>query len=118
MLSNKQARELSYVLSELDYDSKNAKNKLYDPPSAAVQRMLKGKNIKVCIFCFSFFFHQIMPNEINDDDGMIVQNKGYGKPFLLFHTSPNAIHRYMVPVEESSNSYAVIVPFILKESNI
>uniref|UniRef100_A0A1I8BUE5 Ion_trans_2 domain-containing protein n=1 Tax=Meloidogyne hapla TaxID=6305 RepID=A0A1I8BUE5_MELHA len=49
MLSLKQARELgvSYVLSELDLDSKNSKNKLYDPPSAAVQRLLKGKNIKV-----------------------------------------------------------------------
>jgi hypothetical protein len=49
MISSKQAREMgvSYVLSELDLDNKNSKNKLYDPPSAAVQRMLKGKNIKV-----------------------------------------------------------------------
>jgi hypothetical protein len=59
-----------------------------------------------------------MPNEINDDDGMILQNRGYGKPFLLPHTSPNAIHRYMVPVEDKDYSYAIILPFILKESNI
>ena len=54
MLSLKQARELgvSYVLSELDLDSKNSKNKLYDPPSAAVQRLIKGKNIKVILFKF------------------------------------------------------------------
>jgi hypothetical protein len=126
MLSSKQARELgvSYVLSDLDFDTKNTKNKLYDPPSAGVQRLLKGKNIKVNlqttgIFSWKKYIHvQIMPNEINDDDGIIVQNRGYGKPFLLLHTSPNAIHRYMVPAEERRNSYAVLVPFILKESNI
>nr|CAD2167717.1 unnamed protein product [Meloidogyne enterolobii] len=109
MLSLKQARELgvSYVLSELDLDSKNSKNKLYDPPSAAVQRLLKGKNIK------------IMPNEINEDDGVILQNSSYGKPFLLLQASPNAIHRYMVPADRTqNNSYALLVPFNLKESNI
>ncbi|CAK5123796.1 unnamed protein product [Meloidogyne enterolobii] len=122
MLSLKQARELgvSYVLSELDLDSKNSKNKLYDPPSAAVQRLLKGKNIK------------IMPNEINEDDGVILQNSSYGKPFLLLQASPNAIHRflnhfkfltfifsYMVPADRTqNNSYALLVPLNLKESNI
>uniref|UniRef100_A0A1I8BTM8 Uncharacterized protein n=1 Tax=Meloidogyne hapla TaxID=6305 RepID=A0A1I8BTM8_MELHA len=61
-----------------------------------------------------------MPNEINEDDGVILQNRSYGKPFLLLQASPNAIHRYMVPADKSQNnsSYALLVPFSLKESNI
>ena len=36
-----------------------------------------------------------MPNEINEEDGLILQNRSYGKPFLLLQASPNAIHRFI-----------------------
>ncbi|KAL3102144.1 hypothetical protein niasHS_003553 [Heterodera schachtii] len=107
MLSLRQAQELGveYILSEFKLDNKH-KNILYEPLSPAVQRLIKNKNIK------------ILPGDISDNDGLILQNRSYGKPFLLLQTSPNAIHRYTMPAEDARNAYAILVPFILKETNI
>uniref|UniRef100_F1L2H2 TWiK family of potassium channels protein 7 n=1 Tax=Ascaris suum TaxID=6253 RepID=F1L2H2_ASCSU len=106
VLNSKQARELGvdYILADLQYQQKNI---LYEPLSQAVQRLVKSSNIK------------ILPDDITEKDGYIVQNKSYDKPggkqYKLLRRNPNVIHRLLVP---SDGRVTVIVPFLLKESDV
>ncbi|KHN70643.1 TWiK family of potassium channels protein 7 [Toxocara canis] len=106
VLNSRQARELgvNYILADLQYQQKNI---LYEPLSQAVQRLVKSSNIK------------ILPDDITEKDGYIVQNKSYDKPggkqYKLLRRNPNVIHRILVP---SDGHVAIIVPFLLKESDV
>uniref|UniRef100_A0A0N5ALA9 Ion channel n=1 Tax=Syphacia muris TaxID=451379 RepID=A0A0N5ALA9_9BILA len=106
VLSSKQAQELGvdYILADLEYHQKNI---LYEPLSQAVQKLVKSANIKV------------LPDELTENDGYIVQNKSYDKPglkkFVLLRRSPNAIKRVLVP---SKGDRIIIVPFLLKETKV
>uniref|UniRef100_A0A0N5A336 Potassium channel subfamily K member 18 n=1 Tax=Parastrongyloides trichosuri TaxID=131310 RepID=A0A0N5A336_PARTI len=105
VLNTKQARELDYILADLQYQQKNI---LYEPLSQAVQKLVKDNNIK------------ILPNDITDTDGYIVQNKSYDKPVTKqlkhINASPNIIHRLLIP--SNKNASVLYVPFVLKESDI
>jgi len=104
VLSSKQARELGveYILAECQ------KNILYEPLSPAVQKLIKQHNIK------------ILPDDIDEREGFIVRNQSYDKPtnkqFWLLSANPNAIHKFLAPPRRRST--AVLVPFVLKESDI
>ncbi|VDN53180.1 unnamed protein product [Dracunculus medinensis] len=106
VLNSKQARELGvdYILADLDYQQKNI---LYEPLSQAVQRLIKSNNIK------------ILPDDITEKDGYIVQNKSYDKPgnklYRTFRRKPNYIQRLIVP---SDGKVTVVIPFMLKESHV
>ncbi|VDK63421.1 unnamed protein product [Onchocerca ochengi] len=106
VLNQKQARELGvdYILTDLHYQQKNI---LYEPLSPTVQRLVKSSNIK------------ILPGDITEKDGYIMQNKSYDKPggkyFRMFHRRRNYIHRLLVP---STSDVAVIIPILLKETNV
>uniref|UniRef100_A0A1I7X7W0 Ion_trans_2 domain-containing protein n=1 Tax=Heterorhabditis bacteriophora TaxID=37862 RepID=A0A1I7X7W0_HETBA len=88
VLNSKQARELGvdYILADLQYQQKNI---LYEPLSPNVAKLVKENNIK------------ILPDDITEKDGYIVQNKSYDKPALAekgyVRISGNIIHRIMVP---------------------
>ena len=53
-------------------------------------------------------------------DGLIIRNKGYDKPaFLLAKpSSPNKIHKIFVERQKGGTPSAILVPFVLKESQI
>uniref|UniRef100_A0AC35TYE8 Potassium channel subfamily K member 18 n=1 Tax=Rhabditophanes sp. KR3021 TaxID=114890 RepID=A0AC35TYE8_9BILA len=107
VLNQKQARELGvgYILAELQYEHKNV---LYEPLTVTVQRIVKEHNIK------------ILPGEITDNEGYIVQNKSYDKPITKqlkqMAASPNFIHRLLVPSRKGGS--VLYVPFVLKETDI
>uniref|UniRef100_A0A915D2S1 Potassium channel domain-containing protein n=1 Tax=Ditylenchus dipsaci TaxID=166011 RepID=A0A915D2S1_9BILA len=107
VLNSKQAKELGveYLLDDPQYKQKNM---LYEPLSAAVQKLVKNNGIK------------ILPDDISDSDGFIVQNRSYDqtatKQFLLLSSSPNVIYRYLTPAKRRTT--AILVPFVLKESDI
>lgn len=61
-----------------------------------------------------------MANEISDDDGSVFKNEYYGKTpkrLKYMQVSPNAIHRFLTPRQKDSGGI-VLVPFVLKESDI
>lgn len=62
---------------------------------------------------------QILPGDITEKDGYIMQNKSYDKPggkyYRMFHRRRNCIHRLLVP---STSDVAAIVPILLKETNV
>ncbi|KAI1729823.1 ion channel domain-containing protein [Ditylenchus destructor] len=110
VLNSKQARDLGleHILSDPQYQKRNW---IYDPPTPAVLRLIKSANIK------------ILPDDITDRDGFVVSNKGYTgedktitKQFLLLESSPNVIYRFLRPAKRRST--AILVPFVLKESDI
>ncbi|RCN29724.1 hypothetical protein ANCCAN_24519 [Ancylostoma caninum] len=107
VLNSKQARELGvdYILADLQYQQKNI---LYEPLSPTVAKLVKESNIK------------ILPDDITEKDGYIVQNKSYDKPALAkkgyVRVSGNIIHRIMVP---SKGGPPLIVPVLIyKETDI
>ncbi|EPB79492.1 Ion channel [Ancylostoma ceylanicum] len=107
VLNSKQARELGvdYILADLQYQQKNI---LYEPLSPTVAKLVKESNIK------------ILPDDITEKDGYIVQNKSYDKPALAkkgyVRVSGNIIHRIMVP---SKGGPPLIIPcLIYKETDI
>lgn len=62
---------------------------------------------------------QILPGDITEKDGYIVQNKSYDKPggkyYKMFRRRPTYIHRLLVP---ASGEVAVIIPILLKETHV
>ncbi|KAL3982202.1 Ion channel family protein [Acanthocheilonema viteae] len=106
VLNQKEARELGveYILTDMHYQQKNI---LYEPLSPTVQRLVKSSNIK------------ILPGDITEKDGYIMQNKSYDKPggkyYRMFHRRRNYIHRLLVP---STGEVAAIVPILLKETDV
>ncbi|CAB3400076.1 unnamed protein product [Caenorhabditis bovis] len=107
VLNSKQARELGveYILADLQYHHKNI---LYEPLSPNVAKLVKEHNIK------------ILPDDITEKDGYIVQNKSYDKPSSaergFVRINGNVIRRIMVP---SKNQQSIIVPcLVLKETDI
>ncbi|XGW33633.1 hypothetical protein V3C99_017775 [Haemonchus contortus] len=107
VLNSKQARELGvdYILADLQYHQKNI---LYEPLSPTVAKLVKESNIK------------ILPDDITEKDGYIVQNKSYDKPALAkkgyVRVSGNIIHRIMVPRKDGPS---LVVPcLIYKETDI
>ncbi|KAK6765835.1 hypothetical protein RB195_025634 [Necator americanus] len=107
VLNSKQARELGveYILADLQYQQKNI---LYEPLSPTVAKLVKESNIK------------ILPDDITEKDGYIVQNKSYDKPALAkkgyVRVSGNIIHRIMVP---SKGGPPLIIPcLVYKETDI
>ncbi|KAK6032517.1 hypothetical protein OSTOST_01301 [Ostertagia ostertagi] len=107
VLNSKQARELgvNYILADLQYHQKNI---LYEPLSPTVAKLVKESNIK------------ILPDDITEKDGYIVQNKSYDKPALAkkgyVRVSGNIIHRIMVP---RRGGPSLVVPcLIYKETDI
>ncbi|WKY16714.1 hypothetical protein Q1695_001383 [Nippostrongylus brasiliensis] len=107
VLNSKQARELGveYILADLQYQQKNI---LYEPLSPTVAKLVKESNIK------------ILPDDITEKDGYIVQNKSYDKPALAkkgyVRVSGNIIHRIMVP--RKGGPSLVIPCLIYKETDI
>ncbi|KAI6226500.1 TWiK family of potassium channels protein 7 [Aphelenchoides fujianensis] len=106
MLSKTQARELDYLLRSSQYQQKNI---LYEPLPPAVARLIREKGIKV------------LPDEINETEGYIVQNRDYEKQvtkqFLQQQRSPNTIHRF-IRRPGRPDAAPALMPFVLKESNI
>ncbi|KAE9417977.1 hypothetical protein Angca_004431 [Angiostrongylus cantonensis] len=107
VLNSKQARELGieYILADLQYQQRNI---LYEPLSPTVAKLVKESNIKV------------LPDDITEKDGYIVQNKSYDKPTLAkkgyVRVSGNIIHKIMVP---SKGGPSLVIPcFIHKETDI
>ncbi|VDM58909.1 unnamed protein product [Angiostrongylus costaricensis] len=107
VLNSKQARELGieYILADLQYQQRNI---LYEPLSPTVAKLVKESNIKV------------LPDDITEKDGYIVQNKSYDKPALAkkgyVRVSGNIIHKIMVP---SKGGPSLVIPcFIHKETDI
>ncbi|CAI4225651.1 unnamed protein product [Auanema sp. JU1783] len=107
VLNSKQARELGveYILADLQYQQKNI---LYEPLSPNVAKLVKENNIKV------------LPDDITEKDGYIVQNKSYDRPtfndqsYIKIHK--NVISRIMVP---RADRKSVIIPcFVIKESDL
>lgn len=107
VLNSKQARELGveYILADLQYQQKNI---LYEPLSPTVAKLVKESNIK------------ILPDDITEKDGYIVQNKSYDKPALIkrgyVRVSGNVINRVMVP--RKGGPSLVIPCLIYKETDI
>ncbi|KAI6202404.1 TWiK family of potassium channels protein 7 [Aphelenchoides besseyi] len=95
MLSKTQARELDYLLRSSQYQQKNI---LYEPLPPA-----------------------ILPDDISETEGYIVQNKDYEKQvtkqFLQQQRSPNTIHRF-IRRPGRLDAIPTLMPFVLKESNI
>ncbi|CAI5455064.1 unnamed protein product [Caenorhabditis angaria] len=107
VLNSKQARELGveYILADLQYHHKNI---LYEPLSPNVAKLVKEQNIK------------ILPDDITEKDGYIVQNKSYDRPSEgdrgFVRINGNIIRRIMVP---SKGNQSIIVPcLVLKETDI
>ncbi|CAO4385232.1 unnamed protein product [Caenorhabditis nigoni] len=105
VLSSKEARELgmSYLL-QFNYQHKNV---LYEPLTGNLAKVVKEANIK------------ILPDDITEKDGYIVQNKSYDRPVLgergFVRLNGNAIKRIMIP----SRNQAICVPYLIqKESDV
>jgi len=69
-------------------------------------------------------FIQVMPHEITEKDGVVVQNKVFTKapPQKRYHfQNPHAIHERLVPVEDDEVEFENVImlaPFVLKESDL
>nr|pir hypothetical protein C52B9.6 - Caenorhabditis elegans [Caenorhabditis elegans] len=105
VLSSKEARELgmSYLL-QFNYQHKNV---LYEPLTGNLAKVVKEANIK------------ILPDDITEKDGYIVQNKSYDRPVLgergFVRLNGNAIKRIMIPLRNQ----AICVPYLIqKESDV
>uniref|UniRef100_A0A8L8KYV5 Ion_trans_2 domain-containing protein n=1 Tax=Heligmosomoides polygyrus TaxID=6339 RepID=A0A8L8KYV5_HELPZ len=115
VLNSKQARELGveYILADLQYQQKNI---LYEPLSPTVAKLVKESNIKAS----DYLCHIILPDDITEKDGYIVQNKSYDKPALIkrgyVRVSGNVINRVMVP--RKGGPSLVIPCLIYKETDI
>ncbi|VDN01927.1 unnamed protein product [Thelazia callipaeda] len=123
VLNQKQARELGvdYILADLQYQQKNI---LYEPLSPTVQRLVKSSNIKLnssgkLQASHGYFNANILPGDITEKDGYIMQNKNYDKPggkyFRMSQRNENYIHRLLVP---TTGEVAIIVPILLKETHV
>ena len=99
-----------YLDDFIDDDILEERNILYEPLSPRVLRHIKG-NIK------------LMPDEINDKDGYVLQNLVYNKPPSRRHHyfSPELIQRHYRPASlrrSGSEPVLLIPPFLLKESHV
>ncbi|CAJ0947085.1 unnamed protein product, partial [Mesorhabditis belari] len=92
----------------IDYVLVPQKNIIYEPPSSAVLKLTKEANIK------------IMPDDITEKDGYIVQNKSYDKKFVndkvFVRVSQNQIHRSFRPAQSDTKS--VVIPVLLPETKV
>ncbi|GMT06359.1 hypothetical protein PENTCL1PPCAC_28533 [Pristionchus entomophagus] len=109
MLNSKEARELGYDYFLGEFQQKNI---LYEPLSQAVLKLVKENNIKV------------LPGDITEKDGYIVQNKSYDKkPTLMergyVRVSGNAIHKILIPVRPGQSNSPIVLPcLVFKETNV
>ncbi|PAV66697.1 hypothetical protein WR25_26409 [Diploscapter pachys] len=106
VLNSREAQELGveYILADLEFQHKNI---LYEPLSPTVAKLVKDHNIK------------ILPDDITEKDGYIVQNKSYDKPATrgngYVRINDNAIHRLLIPNREGRLR---VIPIFWKESDI
>ncbi|CAJ0566590.1 unnamed protein product, partial [Mesorhabditis spiculigera] len=92
----------------VDYVLVPQKNIIYEPPSTAVLKLTKEANIK------------IMPDDITEKDGYIVQNKSYDKKQnhdrIFVRVSHNQIHKSFRPVDAGKKT--VVIPVLLSETKV